>query len=172
MGVILIPFIAISVGAVLILLIGRGTPVHPASLLPGAGAGGELAWMRGFGIEGFQRLAVLLFAEMGFSLERSNRSADVIDLLVVDATPIKGSRIAVHGMWSPPLGLVGSEDVRATLEATRGESAGKSVLLTLGSFSPDARAEAQGAPIDLVDGEALGKLVKKYLPQIYAQKKV
>ncbi len=172
MGVIVIAFLATLVGFALILLVGRGTPVHPAAVLPGAGTGGELAWLRTFGIEGFQRLTSLLFAEMGFTLEKANRSDATIDLLAVDPTPIKGSRVLVHGLWAPPLGVVGSDEVRLLLDASRAESAGKGVLVTLGSFSPDARAEASGTPLDLVDGEALGKLVKKYLPQVYAQRKV
>ncbi len=171
MGVLVVAFFATLIGFVLILWMGKNTPVHPAAMVSGAGTG-ELDWVRGFGIEGFQRLVILLFAEMGFAVEKSDRSSETVDVLAVDSTPIRGARVSIHGLWSPPLGIVGADEVRSMLDASRAEFVGKGILLTLGGFSEDARAEARGTPVDLIDGEALAKLVKKVLPQVYAQKKI
>jgi restriction endonuclease Mrr len=49
---------------------------------------------------------------------------------------------------------------------------GKGVLVTLGNFTTEAREAAKGNPIDLIDGDELGKLVRKHLPQAFAQKKI
>jgi len=46
------------------------------------------------------------------------------------------------------------------------------VLVTLGSFTSDARDAARGNPVDLVDGDELGRLVRKHMPQAFAQRKI
>ena len=57
-------------------------------------------------------------------------------------------------------------------ESARAENVGKGVLVTLGTFTTEARETARGNPVDLIDGDELGKLVKKHLPQAFAQKKI
>ena len=54
----------------------------------------------------------------------------------------------------------------------RAEFVGKGILVTLGRFSTDARDTAKGAPVDLLDGDDLAKLMRKHLPQSYATRKV
>jgi len=49
---------------------------------------------------------------------------------------------------------------------------GKGVLVTLGTFTTDAQEAARGNPIDLIDGDALARLVRKHLPQAFAQRKI
>lgn len=170
MGVIAVAIIGTLLGFLAILLVGRGS-VHP-SAAPAAGPGGELRWVRGFGLQGFERLIGLLFAEMGFEVERSSSGDQAVDCYAVDPTPIKGGRVYVHGLFAPPLGVVDREAVRAMLETARAEFVGKGILLTLGGFSAEARAEARGTPVELVDGDALARLVRKHLPDVFAQRKL
>jgi restriction endonuclease Mrr len=172
-GILIVAAIATAVGFLLILLIGRNQPISPASPANLAREGqGDLAWVRSYGIEGFQRLLLTLFTEMGFQPERSERGQNAVDLYASDPTPIRGGRIYVHGVLLPPGAPVEAEEVRNMIETARAESVGKAVLVTLGTFSTEARDAAKGNPIDLIDGDELAKLVRKHLPQAYAQHKV
>jgi hypothetical protein len=173
MGILVVAVLATCVGFVLILLIGRNQPVSPASpQFAGLEVATELAWVRDFGVEGFQRLLLTLFAEMGFSPERSERGAHSVDLYAVDPTPIRGGRLYVHGVLGTPGKALEADEVRNLIETARGELIGKGVLVTLGRISADARDTARGNPIDLLDGDELAKLVKKHLPQAYATRRV
>lgn len=172
MGILLVAAGATAVGFFLILLIGRGQPVSPASPENLKRDGhGEMAWVRGYGIEGFQRLLLTLFTEMGFHPERSERGSASVDLFANDPTPIRGGRLYVHGLFGDR-GPTDAEEVRNTIESARAEFVGKGVLVTLGTFTSDAQDAARGNPIDLIDGDALAKLVRKHLPQAFAQRKI
>ena len=173
MGILIVAVVATMVGFVLILFIGRNQPVSPASPENLAREGqGEMAWVRGYGIEGYQRLLLTLFTEMGFHAERSERGPASVDLFANDPTPIRGGRLYVHGVLSQPGAQTDAEEVRNTIESARAEFVGKGVLVTLGTFTSEARETAKGNPVDLIDGDALGKLVKKHLPQAFAQRKI
>ncbi len=173
MGILVVAVLATCLGFVLILLIGRNQPISPASpQFAGLEVATDLAWVREFGIEGFQRLLLTLFAEMGFNAERSERGAASVDLYALDPTPIRGGRIYVHGVLGVPGQALEADEVRNLIETARGELIGKGVLVTLGRFTSEARDTAKGNPIDLLDGDELAKLVKKHLPQAYATRKV
>ncbi len=169
-SLLLLAFGATAVGFLLILLIGRGHAVSPAA--PESAQRKEtadLAWVRSYGVEGFHRMLVRLFAEMGFAPERSEPGRETVDSCAVDPTPIRGGRIYVHGVLAPTPGAsVGADDVRALIDAARAESVGKAVLVTLGGFSDEARDTAREDPIDLLDGERWPRWVRKHLPQAYA----
>ncbi|MFN2547219.1 MAG: restriction endonuclease [Myxococcales bacterium] len=172
MGILLVAVVATAIGFVLILFIGRNQPVSPASPENLAREGhGEMAWVRGYGIEGFQRLLLTLFTEMGFHPERSERGSATVDLFANDPTPIRGGRLYVHGLFaSAP--ATDADEVRNMIESARAEFVGKGVLVTLGTFTSDAQEAARGNPIDLIDGDALARLVRKHLPQAFAQRKI
>ena len=173
MGILIVAAIATGVGFVLILLIGRNQPVSPASPANLSREGhGELSWVRGYGIEGFQRLLLTLFTEMGFHPERSERAAASVDLFASDPTPIRGGRLYVHGLLGAPGVPTDADEVRNMIETARGEFVGKGVLVTLGSFTSDARDAARGNPVDLIDGDDLGRLVRKHMPQAFATRKI
>jgi len=172
MGILLVAAVATGIGFVLILLIGKGQPISPASPENLAREGhGEMAWVRGYGIEGFQRLLLTLFTEMGFNPERSERGASTVDLFANDPTPIRGGRLYVHGLFGKN-GPTDADEVRNMIESARAEFVGKGVLVTLGTFTSDAQEAARGNPIDLIDGDALARLVRKHLPQAFAQRKI
>ena len=156
MGILIVAVVATAVGFLLILLIGRGQPVSPAAPENLAREGhGEVSWVRGFGVEGFQRLLLTLFSEMGFSPERSERGSATVDLFASDPTPIRGGRLYVHGLFGQAGVPTDADEVRNMIETARAEFVGKGVLVTLGTFTSDARDAARGNPIDLVDGDEL-----------------
>jgi hypothetical protein len=132
------------------------------------GVAPDLAWVQSRGVEGLERLLLLVFAEMGFRTEPPERSRDAVDFQAVDPAPIRGGRIHVHGVLATGGAPVDADEVRALLEAARAGSIGKAVLVTLGRFSEDARNAARDEPVELVDGEGLATLVKKHLPQVFA----
>ena len=72
----------------------------------------------------------------------------------------------------PPSGTTDADEVRNMIDTARAEFVGKGVLVTLGTFTSDARDAARGNPIDLVDGDELGRLVRKHMPQAFAQRKI
>jgi Restriction endonuclease len=173
MGILIVAAVATAVGFLLILLIGRGQPVSPAAPENLARDGhGAMTWVRGFGLEGFQRLLLTLFTEMGFSPERSERGSGTVDLFANDPTPIRGGRLYVHGLLGQPGVPTDADEVRNMIDTARAEFVGKGVLVTLGTFTSDARDAARGNPIDLVDGDELGRLVRKHMPQAFAQRKI
>ena len=173
MGILVVAVVATAIGFLLILFIGRGQPISPASPLNLAHEGhGDMAWVRAYGIEGFQRLLLTLFAEMGFHPERSERGSSTVDLFVNDPTPIRGGRLYVHGYFGAPGVPADAEEVRNVIETARAEFVGKAVLVTLGTFSTEARDASRGNPVDLIDGDDLAKLARKHLPQAFAQRKI
>jgi restriction endonuclease Mrr len=171
MGILIVAAVATAIGFLLILLIGKGQPISPASPANLAREGhGEMAWVRAYGIEGMQRLLLTLFTEMGFNAERSERGAASVDLFANDPTPIRGGRVYVHAVLDAE--PVDADEVRNTIDSARAEFVGKGVLVTLGTFTSDARDAARGNPVDLVDGDDLGLLMRKHMPQAFAQRKV
>ena len=160
---------ATAIGFLVILLAGRGQRVSPAA--PGEAAqaaSAELAWVRPLGSQGFQRLLVALFGEMGFEAEPCEPDLQTVEFFAVNPAPIRGGRILVQGLLSGAGDAVDGDAVRMLLDTARAESVGKSVLVTLGRFSKDARDVARENPVDLLDGDELAALVKKHLPQAYA----
>ncbi|HET7040209.1 MAG TPA: restriction endonuclease [Gemmatimonadales bacterium] len=170
MSILFLALGATAAGFLLILLIGRGQPFSPAAPENAPRQDpADLAWVRTLGVEGFHRLLVRLFAEMGFVPEHSEPGRETVDFCAVDPTPIRGGRIYVHGVFARAAGLaVGADDVRALVDAARAEFAGKAVLVTLGRFSNEACDAARENPIDLVDGDELAALMKRHLPQAWA----
>jgi len=159
--------VAVVLGFLLILLAGRGQRTSPAAAGAAPQEGlGELAWIRSAGGEGFQRLLVALFGEMGFEAEPGAPGEETVEFLAVNPAPIRGGRVLVHGALAAA--LVDGEAVRTLLDTARAESAGRAVLVSLGRFSDDAREAARDAPVDLIDGDDLAALVKKHLPQAWA----
>jgi hypothetical protein len=173
MGILIVAVVATAIGFLLILLIGRGQPISPAAPenLARDGHGG-MSWVRGFGVEGFQRLLLTLFTEMGFNPERSERGPTTVDLFANDPTPIRGGRLYVHGLFGQSGVPTDADEVRNMIETARAEFVGKGVLVTLGTFTSDARDAAKGNPVDLVDGDELSRLVRKHMPQAFAQRKI
>lgn len=169
--VFVIPLFAIVVGFVLIALAGMGKARAEASA-PGApmGLSQDDAWLAGLDGKDLEKLLSMLFSEMKFDVERTTVHGGQVDLWARNPTPITGMRIYVRGVLAPPLGMVGEEEVRHAIDAARAEHVGKGIVVTAGGFTAEARAASEGASMDLVDGPALGKLVKKHLPQVAAAK--
>lgn len=114
--------------------------------------------------DGFERLAMRLLREADFdSVKVTGKSGD---------GGIDGLGVYRLGLVSFPIffqckryrGSVGAPSVRDFRGAMSGRG-DKGLLITTGSFTADAKKEAtrEGAPpIDLIDGERLSELLKRY----------
>jgi len=160
--------VATGLGFLLVALTARGQGRAAADPLAAPEPGAALDWLRPHGVAGLERVVVALFTEMGFTLGPPERGRDRVGFLATDVTPIRGGRTSVLALLTPPGVAVDADEVRALIDAARGEGSGKGTLVALGGFSADAREAARDAPIELLDGDALAALVRRHLPQAWA----
>lgn len=111
---------------------------------------------------GFERLSQRMLRESGFSrVEVTGKSGDGgIDGVGVLAINLLSFQVSFQ--CKRYKGSVGSTEIRNFRGAMTGRT-DKGLFITTGSFTPEARKEAtrDGAPVlDLIDGEALCKLLK------------
>lgn len=168
MGIVIIGVGSLVLGFLLIALISITAPRpedDPANR-PAPGDAAPHAWIAQLDAEELGKLLAMLFAELKFEMQDTRVSSNMVDLFAVNPTPITGGRIYIRGVCHPPLGLVDEEEVRSALETARAEMAGKALVATGGGFTPEARAAAEGAPLELLDGASLLSLVKKHLPPV------
>lgn len=121
--------------------------------------------LMGMTSDGFERLAQRLLREAGFISARvTGRSGDGgIDGLGV-YRPMSLISFPVFFQCKRYRGSVGPKDVRDFRGAMAGRG-DKGLLITTGTFTTDAKAEAtrDGAPpVDLIDGQGLCDLLKQY----------
>jgi restriction system protein len=173
MGILLIGVGALVIGFVLILLISITAPRPEDSGSDGApDIDSPHGWIARLDAQSMGRLLTELFGELKYEVEDARYQGNVVDLFAVNVTPITGGRIYIRGVCHPPLGTVGEEEVRGALDTARAEMAGKALVATGGVFSAEARAAADGVPLELLDGPALMTLIKKHLPPIAVAKRI
>ncbi|HME90283.1 MAG TPA: restriction endonuclease [Myxococcaceae bacterium] len=176
MNIVIIGVVALILGFVVIVLISLTSPRQGEAAPGGANGSGEPTtshgWIARLDARDLGKLLTMLFSELKFEVEDSRVSDGVVDLFAVNPTPITGGRIYIRGVSHPPLGVVGEEEVRVALDTARAEMAGKALVATGGVFSPEAKAAAEGAPLELLDGPALMALIKKHLPPIAVARRV
>ncbi len=168
--VFIVVVVAVVLGFVLIALLGQAPARAETTGGAPMGLSQDDAWLARLGPEELEKLLELVFSEMKFEVERRGAHGGMVDLWAVNPAPITGMRVYVRAVPSPALGVVGEEEVRAAIDTARAEQAGKAIVVTPGGFTPEARAAAAGASADLIDGTALGKLIRKHLPQVAAVK--
>lgn len=171
MSLLVLALVATAAGVLVAALAGSGRARRGPPPAPD-GAAADLAFVHARGAEGLDRLLRRLFAELGWEVERGDRSDRAVDLVMVDPTPLRGGRAYVRGVRAGPGGAVDADDVRTALDVARAEGLGKVVLITTARFSAEAREAAREEPIELVDGEALVALVRRHLPQAWATREL
>jgi restriction system protein len=112
----------------------------------------------------FERRVAELLRQMGFRVELTKASGDGgVDIVALSSSPITGGRYLVQCKRFGPKLPVGSPVVRefyGALQADR--KAVKGILITTSYFTPDAKRFAADLPLELIDGERLGKLLSDY----------
>lgn len=101
-----------------------------------------------------------LCESMGFTVQLTQPSHDGgVDHVVFDPTPIRGGRYIIQAKRYE--GGVGEPVIRDLYGTLLHSGAVKAILITTGHFTDAASAFAKGKPIELVDGDALEKLVEQ-----------
>lgn len=173
MGLLIVGLGALLLGLLVILLLSVVAPRPAGPVDPATGmAEAPHAWIARLDAGGLARLLEMLLAELKLEVRDSRVSAAGVDLWVFNPTPITGGRTYVRALARPPQGVVGEEEIRLVLETARAELAGKALVATGGVFSSAARAAAEGAPIELLDGPALLRLLERHLPPVAAARRV
>jgi hypothetical protein len=173
--VVIVAIAGLALGFIVILLISLTSPrQRDSSGAEGNGSARSLAhgWISRLEADELARLLTMLFGELKYEVQDTRVGEGVVDLFAVNPTPITGGRIYVRGIAHPQQGTVGEDEVRVALDTARAEMAGKALVATGGVFSPEARAAAEGAPVELLDGATLLTLVKKHLPPIAVARRV
>jgi len=173
--VVIVAIAGLALGFLVILLISLSSPpAQETSDISADGAAKGIAhgWISRMDAEQLARLLSMLFGELKYEVEDTRIGDGVVDLFAVNPTPITGGRIYVRGIAHPPLGVVGEDEVRTALDTARAEMVGKALVATGGVFSPEARAAAEGAPLELLDGPTLLTLIKKHLPPVAVARRV
>jgi restriction system protein len=109
----------------------------------------------------FELLVQSLLQRMGYQAQVTKSSGDGgIDVVAVNTEPIVGGTILVQ--CKRYSGVVGSPMIRDLYGAMNHEGASKGVLITTSRFSLEAIKFAEGKPLELIDGQQLEELLRRY----------
>lgn len=125
------------------------------------GAGARLDNLSGVEFEG---LVAALLARMGFRVETTRVSGDGgIDIVATFEKPLLGGRYLVQCKRFSPASPVGAPLVREFYGAVRADhKAVKGILITTSSFTDQAKEFADNLPLELIDREALDRLLREH----------
>lgn len=110
----------------------------------------------------FEELIGKLLRKMGFIVEQTSLSADGgVDIVAYSKEPIfKGKYLIQCKRWS---GVIGEPVVRDLYGVVLSQNANKGIVITNSYFSEKAIKFAENKNIELIDGNILSDLIKKYL---------
>lgn len=162
MAVLVLLFGSVGLGFFLIFLIGATSPPAPHIDLHEQSGGSPLVDLDA---EQLGKVVAVLLDKMGLELDRASGGKDgVLEIRAINPTPITGGSILVHCLPAPPeTGRVDGLMVNRFLRAVRSAYVSKGLLFTSGTFTPDARLEAEDAPIELFDREQMQKLIDEHI---------
>jgi restriction system protein len=123
----------------------------------------DISNMNGYEFEGF--IAELL-RKIGFVVEETSLSGDSgVDLIAYSEEPLyKGKYLIQCKCWK---GNIGEPAVRDLFGVVLSNNANKGILITNSFFTQQAKNFAEGKNIELIDGNTLNKLIKKYFTSEY-----
>ena len=113
--------------------------------------------LRALSWQDFERLVGEAYRRQGYAVEEVGGSAPDggIDLLLYR----QGAKAIVQcKRWRTA--QVGVALIREFFGVTVAENAARGIFVTTGTYTPDASAFARGKPLELVDGEALARLLR------------
>ena len=79
-------------------------------------------------------------------------------------TPITGGQFLIHCLYSDKDAVIGSAEIIEFSNMIVQERLSKGIFITTGRFTGDIPAIGELAPMEFIDGEALRRLVNKYIP--------
>ncbi|MEW6778342.1 MAG: restriction endonuclease [Bdellovibrionota bacterium] len=157
MAVIVLALFAVFVGFILIALMGRSPPA--VLLEEGKGDGGARPDFAS--LEDLEEAVRGLAEAQGMTVDEVRKvSDDEFEILASAGGGLGKGMVVFHCVWTEE--PVGGDRVSALLGAVRGERALKGVFITTGYFTADVHNIVEGPPVDLVNGEQLGKLLHEH----------
>lgn len=163
MGPVLIAGIVLLAIFFSLALFARGGPTETIS--PG-GLTKEAEGVATLGLEELGSVAGRLFNELGFTAGTSEQAPGRFDLRMEDPTPVTGQKVYIRCLLRPEAGAVESAQVQAALDTARHEQLSKAVVLTVATFSDEAKLLARGGGVELIDGNQLAALLRQHLPDV------
>jgi hypothetical protein len=160
------PLVAVAAVVLLLLMLALFARGGPTETIQTPGLPSELSGLAQLSLGELGSIAHRLFAELGFTTVNTHERPDRVDLTVTDPTPVTGQTVYIRCVLPPETGAVASHEVQAAMDAARGENLAKAIVLCPGSFTDEARLVSQGAPLELIDGPALGTLLRTHLPDV------
>ena len=151
----------IGLGFILILLIAISSPARPPLDLRRATNNDPLIELDS---EQLGRLVAALLDKMGLEIERSQGGKnEILEIYAVNPTPVTGGSFLIHCIPAPTeTGKLDGPSVCTFIRAVRSAYVSKGLLFTTGEFGPDARLEAEGAPVELFDRKRIHQMVEKH----------
>jgi len=163
MGPVLIAGVVLLAIFLSLALFARGGPtetIGPGGLAP------EARGVATLGLEELGSVAGRLFNELGFTGVSQEQLPGRFDLRMEDPTPLTGQKVYIRCLLLPEAGAVESAQVQAALDTARHEQLSKAVVLTVATFSDEAKLLAQGGGVELIDGNQLAGLLRQHLPDV------
>jgi hypothetical protein len=126
----------------------------------------EAKGVTALGLEELGSVAGRLFNELGFQTLSASAQPGRYDLRVEDPTPVTGQKVYIRCLLRPEAGAVESAQVQAALDTARHEQLSKAVVITVATFSDEAKLLGQGSSVELIDGNQLAALLRQHLPDV------
>jgi hypothetical protein len=149
---------AIGLGFVLILLIAITAPKPQPIDLKKESGGSELVDLDA---DQLGSLVAAILDKMGLEIERiQGGKNEILEIFAINPAPVVGGKVLIHCITAPSLtGKVNGQMIGTFIRAVRSAYVSKGLLFTTGTFTPDAHLEAQDAPIEIFDRNALQKMI-------------
>lgn len=126
----------------------------------------EARGVAALGLEELGSVSGRLFNELGFQTASASAQPGRYDLRVEDPTPVTGQKVYIRCLLRPEAGAVESAQVQAALDTARHEQLSKAVVITVATFSDEAKLLGQGSSVELIDGNQLAALLRQHLPDV------
>src|SRR6185295_2828063 len=163
MGPVLIAGVVLLAIFLSLALFARGGPTET---IGSGGLSPEAQGVARLGLEELGSVAGRLFNELGFTGASTEQLPGRFDLRMEDPTPVTGQKVYIRCLLLPEAGAVESAQVQAALDTARHEQLSKAVVLTVATFSDEAKLLAQGGGVELIDGNQLAALLRQHLPDV------
>ena len=131
-----------------------------------SGLSDEAKGVAALGLEELGSVASRLFNELGFTTAAASPQPGRYDLRMEDPTPVTGQKVYIRCLLQPEAGAVESAQVQAALDTARHEQLSKAVVVTVATFSDEAKLLARDSSVELIDGNQLAALLRQHLPDV------
>ncbi len=123
------------------------------------GKNNDISPQRTLNLLQFKKACRELIEVLKLSLEEEESNETRIDILARNPAPRIGGLLLIRGLYQPPSAIVPTTDVLEFSNMIVQERVMKGILITTGRFSPEVKTIPELAPMELIDGEELTRLI-------------